>query len=66
MKFYRVKPSQHHYVKHIYPLIDKGMRRYDCINWLERNNYKIPRSACTFLSISSKQRMVRNTKRQKE
>ncbi len=30
------------------------MRRYDCINWMEKNNFKIPpRSACTFCPFHS-------------
>ena len=58
-EIYRVKTSQFHYIKHIYPLIDKGMRRYDCINWMERNNYKIPtRSACTFCPFHSNQEWI--------
>ena len=53
-EIYRVKPSQYHYIQHLYPLIDKGMRRYDCINWMERNNFEIPpRSACTFCPFHS-------------
>ena len=66
-EIYRVKPSQFHYIKHIYPLIDKRMRRYDCINWLERNNYKTPpRSACTFCPYHSNKEWEEIKKNQKE
>ena len=66
-EIYRVKPSQHHYIKHMYPLIDKGMRRYDCINWLDRNNFKIPpRSACTFCPFHSNDEWLEIKKDKKE
>ena len=66
-EIYRVKESQHKYIKHIYPLIDKNMRRYDCINWLEKNNYKIPpRSACTFCPFHSDKEWIEIKKNQKE
>jgi len=32
-----------------YPLIDRGMRRFDCLDWMESHGYpKLPRSACFF------------------
>ena len=43
------------------------MRRYDCINWLERNNYKTPpRSACTFCPYHSNKEWEEIKKNQKE
>ena len=55
-EIYRVKTSQYHYIQHEYPLIDKRYRRYDCINWLKKNNFKLPtRSACTFCPFHSNQ-----------
>ena len=66
-EIYRVKPSQHHYIQHLYPLIDKVMRRYDCTNWLEKNNFKIPpRSACTFCPFHSDQEWLEVKKNKKE
>ena len=30
-----------------YPLVDKGMTRHDCMNWLNLNNYPVPpKSSC--------------------
>ena len=66
-EIYRIKPSQYHYIQHLYPLIDKGMRRYDCINWMERNNFKIPpRSACTFCPFHSNAEWLRVKQNKKE
>lgn len=50
----RVKPSRETYVKHIYPLIDSGLSRTDCLRWM-RDNYGVepPRSACTFCPFHS-------------
>lgn len=43
----RVKPSGVQYVINSYPLLDLGMSRADCIEWLTKNNYPIPpKSAC--------------------
>lgn len=43
----RAKSSQVKYIINEYPLIDKGMRRWDCMQWLQRHEYPIPpRSAC--------------------
>jgi hypothetical protein len=45
----RMKPSRDAYIANRWPLVEKQMRRYDCLNWLERNGYpKPPKSACTF------------------
>lgn len=57
---HRVKPSNVQYIKNVYPLIDRRMRRWDCYNWLEHRDYPVvrpheatldnppwpPRSAC--------------------
>jgi hypothetical protein len=45
----RMKDNRLKYINNIYPLIDKKMRRSDCIKWMKQNNYPTPpRSACTF------------------
>lgn len=45
----RMKKNQIKYITNVYPLIDKGMARKDCIKWMEDNFYpRPPRSACTF------------------
>jgi hypothetical protein len=43
----RMKPSQKKKVTNTWPLIDKAMRRADCLNWMERNGYPTPeKSSC--------------------
>ena len=45
----RMKDNRLKYMKNNYPLIDKKLRRADCIEWMKKNNYPTPpRSACTF------------------
>lgn len=50
----RIKPSQHRWKAHRWPLIEYRMSRWDCMNWLARNDYPIPpKSACTFCPFHS-------------
>jgi hypothetical protein len=43
----RMKPSKEPWKVHQFPLIDKGMSRQDCLNWMERNAYPMPpKSSC--------------------
>ena len=43
----RMKPSRYPWQKNRWPLIDKRLNRWDCLNWLERNNYPVPgKSSC--------------------
>jgi len=50
----RMKPSREHWIKHEWPLVDKGMRRWDCLEWMQKNGYPKPgRSACTFCPYHS-------------
>ena len=45
----RMKPSRHKWCRHRWPLIEKGMHRHHCLDWLRRNGYPIAKkSACTF------------------
>lgn len=45
----RMKTNRLPYIENQYPLVDKKIRRKDCIDWMTTNNYpKPPRSACTF------------------
>ena len=45
----RQKINQIKYIENQYPLVEKKIRRQDCINWLLENGYpNPPRSACTF------------------
>ena len=51
---YRVKNSRYHYVTHEYPLIDKKLSRKNCIDWIKKFNYPIPkRSACYYCPYHS-------------
>jgi hypothetical protein len=44
---YRMKPSRQAYMVNRYPLVERGMRRYDCLLWLKRHGYpEPPKSAC--------------------
>lgn len=46
---HRMKPSRDENIINRWPLIDLGMKRHHCIQWMERNGYpKPPRSACVF------------------
>ena len=45
----RMKPSRLPYISHRWPLIDLGMSRWHCIEWLQNNVGRVaPKSACTF------------------
>lgn len=43
----RMKPSGKKWLTHRWPLIERRMRRNDCVNWLAKNGYPDPpKSAC--------------------
>lgn len=43
----RMKPARQQYMVNRWPLIEKGLRRWDCERWLLRHEYPIPpKSAC--------------------
>jgi|TARA_X000001388_G_scaffold12093_1_gene7243 hypothetical protein len=45
----RMKINSLKYIENIYPLVEKKIRRHNCLEWMQKNNYpKPPRSACTF------------------
>ena len=52
----RMRDSVEKWNKNTYPLIDLGMSRNDCLTWLKKNNYPIPRKSscigCPFHSNS--------------
>lgn len=51
---YRMKPARLPWIENRYPLVDLGMRRWDCLQWLRRHGYpEPPRSACTFCPFRS-------------
>lgn len=50
----RVRDSDVAYIVHRYPLIERGMRRSDCLAWLEKHGYPTPpKSACWFCPFRS-------------
>lgn len=45
----RMKPSRDKWCTNIWPLIDAGMTRENCLEWMKDSGYpKPPRSACTY------------------
>jgi len=50
----RMKPSRDKWTQHRWPLIEREMRRHDCINWLKRHGFpEPPRSACIYCPFHS-------------
>jgi hypothetical protein len=46
-EFQRMKPNRRKWISNSWPLIEKRMRRIDCINWLQANNLPTPKkSSC--------------------
>jgi hypothetical protein len=44
---HRMKPSRFPYIENWYPLIEQGMTRRDCLEWMKDHGYpEPPRSAC--------------------
>ena len=55
----RMRTNPIKYIKNVYPLVEKEMRRSDCLNWMKDNGYsKPPRSACWFCPYNSKDRWI--------
>jgi hypothetical protein len=45
----RMKPSRDKWTQHRWPLVEREMRRHDCIAWLKQNGFpEPPRSACSY------------------
>ena len=45
----RMKDSRDAWAENRWPLVELGMKRHDCLRWMEKNGYpKPPRSACIF------------------
>jgi len=50
----RMKPSRDKWTQHRWPLIEREMRRHDCMAWLKRNGFpEPPRSACSYCPFHS-------------
>ncbi len=57
----RMRISQDPWVEYVYPLIDRGLKRLDCIRYLKKYDNPAPRSACTYCPFHSN-REWRNVK----
>jgi len=50
----RMKPSRDKWCQHRWPLIEKDMKRYHCLLWMEKHGYPLPpRSACVYCPFHS-------------
>lgn len=53
-EFQRMRSSDVKYVVNCYPLVERRIRRIDCISWLEQHELPVPpKSACTFCPFKS-------------
>ena len=51
----RAKDSDVQYLRHAYPLLDKNMRRTDCVTYLQSHGLEVPpKSACRFCPLHNK------------
>ncbi len=50
----RMKPSRDKWTQHRWPLVEREMRRHDCMAWLKKNGFpEPPRSACSYCPFHS-------------
>ncbi len=57
---HRQKDSRKSWITHSYPLIEMGMSRADCLNWMANKGYlQPPRSACYFCPYHSDAEWIR-------
>lgn len=50
----RMKPSRDAWIRHRWPLVDLGMSRADCLEWMQRAGLPTPpKSSCTFCPYHS-------------
>lgn len=50
----RMKDSREKNISHRWPLVELGMKRHDCLRWMERKGFpKPPRSACVYCPFHS-------------
>ena len=51
---HRMKPSREKWARNIWPLIDAGMKRHDCLRWMQERGFPTPpRSACSYCPFHS-------------
>jgi len=54
---HRMRDSGVKYVENTYPLVDLGISRQDCLQWLKRHGYPQPhKSACVWCPLASQER----------
>lgn len=59
-EIHRIKDSRKKYIVNRYPLIEKRIRRIDCLRWMQENGYpEPPRSACMFCPYHSDKEWLR-------
>lgn len=57
---HRQKDSRKKWIQHYYPLIELGMTRQDCLEWMEHKHYPTPpRSSCVFCPYHSDAEWIR-------
>ena len=57
---HRMKDARKPWIENVYPLIDKGMSRNDCQDWLKRNGFpEAPRSSCVYCPFHSDEEWIR-------
>ena len=57
---HRMKPSREVWAVNVWPLIDAGMTRKDCLVWMEARGYpKPPRSSCAYCPYHSDKEWLR-------
>ena len=49
----RMKPSRLTYIKNRWPLIEQGMSRAACLEWMAQRGWSAPKSSCTFCPFRS-------------
>lgn len=53
---HRMKPSKDERIQNRWPLVEAGMKRHDCLRWMEAKGFpKPPRSACVYCPYHSDQ-----------
>lgn len=56
----RIKPSRKKQITNAWPLIEKGISRMSCLQWMKNKNYPSPpRSACSFCPYHSDSEWIR-------
>lgn len=61
----RMKPARLSFVRNVYPLVDRKLTRWHCLEWMQAHGYpEPPRSACTFCPYKSDAEWLRLKERE--